>query len=155
MITPQAIKKAFDTKVRAAGYEKRSGSWWLRGGTVLSVLQLQKSNYDNQFYINMAFHLLAIDPVEPAKEEHCHIRCRADRLLPASDPNVLEILDGASELPVEEQMRYLDRLFADVLSCARDLASEQHLAQRVADNTFAICFVLSEAENFLSAMALK
>jgi hypothetical protein len=92
--TRNVIQMTFDEFGKAASCEKKSGSWYRRSAETIFVLNLQKSQYGLQYYINVGLWLLALEPAEAPKEHHCPIRTRLDNLVsPAEQARLTTLLD--------------------------------------------------------------
>jgi hypothetical protein len=48
------IRATFDGFMKGAGFSKTSGSWYRVTNEVITVVQLQKSQYGLQYYVNLA-----------------------------------------------------------------------------------------------------
>ena len=69
----------------------------------MAVIELQKSEYGPQYYVNVALWLLPLSQSQFPKEETCHIRTRLGRLFPQEEKRLKEILD--LEYPMDEATR--------------------------------------------------
>jgi hypothetical protein len=56
-----AVQQAFDRFGQDAGFEKKSGSWSRAGDEVISISNLQKSQYGPQYFFNQGFWLRELD----------------------------------------------------------------------------------------------
>jgi hypothetical protein len=72
----------FDKFAAGAGFVKKSGSWYRASDEVITVLNLQKSQYGLSCYVNIAFCLRALGAETFPQEQKCHIRFRLEILLP-------------------------------------------------------------------------
>lgn len=95
------IQAAFDRFARGAGCSKKSGSWYLRSSETIVVLNLQKSQYGPQYYVNVALWLRSLGDDEAPKENKCHVRTRLTRLVPpeaeAQLASLLDLTSGVDE----------------------------------------------------------
>lgn len=96
---PTLVQSTVDAYAKSRGFVKNSGSWYLKREDVILVLNLQKSNYGRQYFLNIGMWLTALGMDEQPKEQHCHIRSRLSRL--ASDAARAEALLDADKLEVE------------------------------------------------------
>jgi Domain of unknown function (DUF4304) len=87
-----AVQTTFDAFAREAGFAKKSGTWYRRQGEAIIVLQLQKSHWGRQHYVNVALWLLPLGEADHPKEPQCHIRTRLSRLVPPEDEAHLDQL---------------------------------------------------------------
>jgi len=86
------IQTTFDDFAKESGFSKKSGSRYLRNDETLVVLNLQKSQYGLQYYVNIGLWLLALRAAEYPKEHHCPIRTRLTRLVPTATEARLALL---------------------------------------------------------------
>jgi len=92
MIDKRKLSVALTSALGKFGFVRKGSTWNLQKEDVISVLNLQKSNYDSTYFINLGFWLRAIADVTFPKEEQCHIRARADDVWPAADLNIEEVM---------------------------------------------------------------
>ena len=98
------IQMTFDEFGKVAGGTKKSGSWYWRSAETVFVLNLQKSQYGPQYYVNVGLWLLSLGPAETPKDHQCPIRTRLDNLVPADkEAGLTTLLD--LESPVDDELR--------------------------------------------------
>lgn len=78
MIDKNKLKNAFAAALRKAGFVKKSNSWYRSGEDAIVVLNLQKSPYGDNYYLNVGISLKTLSSEPFPKENHCHIQMRAD-----------------------------------------------------------------------------
>lgn len=88
---------------RSLGMTRKSNSWYLRGTQVTIVLNLQKSIYSGQRYLNVAFWLNALGDEPFPRESKCHIRLRLDSLLDDQEARIAALLNP--EEPIADSDR--------------------------------------------------
>jgi hypothetical protein len=76
-----------------AGFQKKSGAWYRRQTDTIAVVELQKSQYGAQYFINVALWLLHIADAKYPKEQSCHLRTRLTRLIPDEEERLKAFLD--------------------------------------------------------------
>lgn len=127
------LKSAFNRSATDAGFVKHSGCWYRRGSDVLSVLELQKSQYGQTFYVNVGWWLLGLGEHQAPKMRECHVRLRAGSLLPsvASDLENLLRLEGRStgDFPREQIRAVLADEFLPVVVALDSLQKLQDLGR--------------------------
>ncbi|HYO54986.1 DUF4304 domain-containing protein [Archangium sp.] len=74
------VKTAMAHELRRAGFKARATNWYKHGPDALLVVNLQKSLYGPQYYINLAIWVKQLGEAETPKEYQCHIRVRATSL---------------------------------------------------------------------------
>lgn len=76
------VQVQVDRFCKEAGYAKKSGYWYRRQAETIAVIGLQRSQYSHAYYLNVAIWLLALGDAVAPREQTCHVRTRADRLVP-------------------------------------------------------------------------
>jgi hypothetical protein len=66
--------------LKPLGYTKRAGTWHRDHGKLISVVNLQKSQWGDDFYLNLGVYLKQLGSENHPAESRCHIRCRAEAL---------------------------------------------------------------------------
>jgi hypothetical protein len=74
------IKDTFAASLQAAGFKKKGDSWCRHTDDAVLVANLQKSNFGEQYYVNLAVWLKALGTATCPKEHQCHLRIRATSL---------------------------------------------------------------------------
>jgi len=115
------IQTTFDEFGKGSGGSKNSGSWYWRGPESIFVLNLQKSQYGPQYYVNVAVWLLAAGPAANPKPSHCHIQTRLGQLVPGVSVERLLNLDASIDEAVRRDE--LLALFRSSLLPVMDAAS--------------------------------
>ena len=90
MIDSKALAKALNEELRPIGFYKKGLTWYLRKEEVIAVLNLQKSNYDGTFFINLGFWLRQIEDIQNPKAEQCHVLSRSEELWPEETRSIIE-----------------------------------------------------------------
>jgi len=75
------IQEAIDETLKEAGFHKKAGTWYLDGADTILVVNVQKSNYSDQYYVNLAIWVKAFGEARFPKENKCHIRLRLGSLV--------------------------------------------------------------------------
>lgn len=105
MSARNVLQAAFDDFARAAGFTKRSGIWCRRQRETIAVLELQKSQYGPQYFVNVALWLLALGNAECPREHACHLRSRLTRLLPEDEDRLKVVLNLDDSTLTEDHRR--------------------------------------------------
>lgn len=149
---PNPLLLALADTLRAAGFaRKRPSSWFRSTPDVVQVVNLQKSQWGDQYYVNFAVWLLALGHAELPPQAQCHVRLRADDIV-SSKVELRRLLD--LDVQVADRRAAFARVLADELlpfaDEARTLAGLRRLA-RVKRLKNAL--VLARARALLSAGA--
>ncbi len=102
------IINVFEQNVQQAGFIKKRGSWYFNGAETILVVNLQKSNYGKQYYVNLAVYVKQFGEERFPKEHKCHIRIRLDAVVTDRTERTLNADD--SSLPEEERRNAVAQL---------------------------------------------
>lgn len=98
------IHEGLERFARAAGMEKKSGTWYRQGDEVVAVVDLQKSQYGQQYYLNLGFWLRELGADRYPKGLRCHISVRLETLAPEERHRIARLLDLDHEIPDEQRV---------------------------------------------------
>lgn len=116
MTSRNIVQRAFDDFGTEAGLVKRSGSWYANNPETILVINLQKSQYGDSYYINVGLWLNALETQEFPKEHHCHIRTRLTRIVPATlEEHLEELLDLGTPIGDDVRSHELLEIFRSTL----------------------------------------
>ena len=87
------LAKAMDRALRQAGYLRRSKTWHLDAEETTLVVDLQKSDFGLQYYVNLAAFVKTLGNIRFPKEWKCHVRIRLASLEPLDEYFVARVLD--------------------------------------------------------------
>jgi hypothetical protein len=106
IIDKKTFKKAIAEPLESAGFIKKGQSWYFDGKDTVVVANLQKSDWDDMYYINIGISLKALGDGKFPLAYKCHIFERAERVFPEQrelirlgcslDKSNLQILDDLS-----------------------------------------------------------
>ena len=88
----ESVARILSHELSALGFLKKANLWYKRKHDVIQVIGLQKSNWGNQYYVNVAVWVDKIERKEFPKCQECHIQCRLDSL-PDNPDCLLQALD--------------------------------------------------------------
>ncbi len=86
---------AIGRSLSPAGFKRKGASWFFASSDTISVLNLQKSNYGPQYYVNVAIWLNQLGEATFPPEHKCHIRFRWEKLIPPDEKQLAGLLDLA------------------------------------------------------------
>jgi hypothetical protein len=114
-----------------AGFQKRSDTWYRRFPDLVQVLNLQKSQYGDQYYLNVGIYVPSIGAANSQwpKEHQCHVRARAKTLVSEQSNDIarfesaMDLEDGSVSSDAREQEieRLLDEHVASFFDSAANL----------------------------------
>ncbi len=93
MSQSQILRDAIGMPLKHAGFKQKSDSWYMANNETISVVNLQKSAYGEQYYVNVGLWLKDLGDAETPKEHHCHIRCRWKSLIQEDEKYLERLLD--------------------------------------------------------------
>jgi Domain of unknown function (DUF4304) len=147
-----AIQQAYDDWGRLSGFEKKSGSWYLVGDEVISVSNLQKSQYGPSYYVNQAFWLRQLGGERYPKDNKCHIRLRLGSLLGDSSARLDQLLnlDYPVADRIDELTAILDGNLLPVIERGRSLVGLRALLD---EGVFKSAGIRGPAQQLLATIA--
>lgn len=112
---PNIIQASVDSFCKGNGMSKHGGSWYQNSDGLITVVELQKSNFGVRYFLIIAVWLTAIEPARFPKEHECHIRTRFGHIVP--DSKALDaLLDLGHDLGDESRQVSLRELLDAYLS---------------------------------------
>jgi hypothetical protein len=102
------IVKTLESVLIPLGFRRERLSWYSAGEETVRVVNLQKSDWGNQYYVNLAVWILELGVARHPPEHRCHVRVRLSSLVP--DSGGLEMaLDLENEaLPPADRARRIE-----------------------------------------------
>jgi len=92
------IKRIVGETLKKAGLRKKADSWYLSSDEVVGLLNLQKSQYSDAYFINIGFLLEPKNSAIFPKEHQCDIRLRLTSLV---DESFKKEIDSIFDLECE------------------------------------------------------
>jgi len=107
MSQPKVMSDAFGKPLKSAGFKKKKGdTWYLAKDETILVLNLQKSNYGKQYYVNLAVWLISLGDAEAPSEHQCHVRLRWGALIPEEQKRIERLLN-LEDLSISDEARII------------------------------------------------
>jgi hypothetical protein len=148
-----AVQRAFDGWARAAGLEKKFGSWYRVSTEVIAVSNLQKSQYGPVYYFNQAFWLRALGDDAFPKHNKCHIRLRLGSLVGEDSDRLDQLLDMSYAISDEDRVVELTALFdSRLLPVVERGDSLRGLRALMDDGVFKAAAIRGPAQQALAAV---
>lgn len=85
------LHDAFDKVLRPEGFRRKADHWYRRTGELVQLVNLQKSPWGKQYYINIAWWLNDLGTEQFPKEHRSHLRGRCNTFL-SQDRRILDRL---------------------------------------------------------------
>ena len=147
------VKEALGTPLKEVGFKKKSDSWYWQNDEVVLMVNLQKSQYGDQYYVNGGVALKALGSSEFPKEHQCHIRFRLTAV--ASDDETKQI-EAAFDLedksfPDHQREEEISRLVRDVaLPILQGCSSESGISETVKSVKLGNAMIHKKVKDFLA-----
>jgi hypothetical protein len=151
MIDKKKLKKQFSDNLRKSNFKVKSNAWYKSNEENIIVIELQKSNYNESYFLNIAVWLRALGENQFPKERICHIRMRADSYFLDSGAEIADIFDFSETELDAEKSASIDRLLSEkVLPLVEKLSSIEGLKELYKNGHFENVFLHKNARAFLS-----
>lgn len=108
------LRKALTRSLGPVGFSRRRNSWIRRNDEIVEVINLQKSQWSPQYYLNFGFWLRSLGEELFPRTERCHINGRVNRVVP-SGGGLVELLDLASDIEDAQRSDALVRVLVGEL----------------------------------------
>ena len=156
MMDKKSLESVFGAQLSAKGFKKKASSWYRQAEGALQVVDLQKSSWGMQFYVNLCCVPVGME-VEgmPAPKEHkCPIRVRLTSAFPEQKEEIEKVFDleasSISESDRTEQVaRLANELVLPFMACMKDAPS---LRQAIEQGRFKNAWVNLAAQRHLGIL---
>lgn len=95
------------------GFKKSAATWRRTSEDTIQVFNIQKSQWGDQFYLNLGIYLRASGTTESPLEFHCQVRTRIESLVEPSE-RINELLDFKSSIPHAQRQAELVQVVESV-----------------------------------------
>lgn len=103
-LAPNPIVACVERELKSAGFSKKSGTWYQDQGETWALVNLQKSQYGQQYYVNVGLELKVLEQTPRLQESQWAISLRAN-FLPGVDDGRLKTLLDAEDTSVDAAER--------------------------------------------------
>jgi hypothetical protein len=128
------IVDAVAGSLKPYGFRKNARSWYLENPETILIVNVQKSQFGNQFYLNCSVVFRSISTVEKPKEYHGDIRFRLESvLLPSEAELCVKLLNLENELFADEERQakfaeLVERALPLLLRCRTEAGAAEALS---------------------------
>ncbi len=144
--------EALSEPLKKAGFKKRSDSWYWSNDEVVLLINLQKSQYGDQYYVNGGVALKLLGAVEFPKEHHCHIRFRLTGVVSEEEKKeIVSVFDLENEsLSNQHRKEEASRLIKDIaLPILQGCLSKSGIVETVKSGRFANAMVHKQVNDLV------
>jgi hypothetical protein len=113
------LETAITSSLKASGFIKKARTWWRYGPDVIQVLNLQKSPYGDNLYVNLGIYVKSLGEEQKPPENRCHVQVRLDRVA-HSEHQQCVVAATAGGVPVQA---LIDAVLVDGVAWLDDLAT--------------------------------
>jgi hypothetical protein len=109
------LQRLFDAVLGPAGFQRRKETWYRMNEDTITLVNLQKSQWGGQYYVNLGVYLRDLGQSKSPPEYQCHIRARLTAIAGDERAAIEEALDlEASGIPIKQRGDVLRRGLADI-----------------------------------------
>jgi hypothetical protein len=120
----KSLVKTLDDVFRPCGFKRKGNHWVEEGGEIIKMINLQKSEFGNFFYLNYGYILKSL----PLGNVKMHVYNRASVLDPETKHTFDQILNLENDLSDNERFDVLSRVLEkSLLAEFRSINSESDL----------------------------
>ena len=143
------FKAAINEALTGEQFSHKGQSWFLHGADVTIVLNLQKSDHKELFYVNLGIWFNHFNEKKYPEYNECQIYFRLENIFESATELISEAcqIDGGGN-KISEFSEFLKNEFSPY---AREMLNIKYVAQQLAEGKFKNSMVLKTARDFLSA----
>ncbi len=152
------FKALINELISEAGFKKKSNNWYWANDDVIFVVNLQKSIYGMQFYLNFGVALRDLEIKEYPKENKSHIRFRLSSIVPVKKKKEVDaVFDLENNLFSDEKRREIISFYIrDVaLPFLFSLSSKEGIAEAISSGKLSKAMVHKKVKELVGANLLS
>jgi len=148
MMDKASFKKGIGRVFRTAEFAGKGNSWYLSGSNCTVVLNFQKSDFEEKFYVNFAVWLKDLGTVDFPAANKCHIQARLTSLFPVH----VEAIDRGSRIGCsrEEFAAFTEFLRDEVVPFCKDCLQTEGLRSKLEAGVFKSALIMKTAKDALA-----
>jgi Domain of unknown function (DUF4304) len=117
--TENPVKIGIESAMKGLPFRRKSTTWYHESEEAVVVLNVQKSNFGEQYYINLGALVKGLGSTRegiPPRENECHLRLRIESLVPEKQELIQRIMLNLEDDTVSsaEREQSVCRLVAEV-----------------------------------------
>lgn len=144
-------QQMIDRVLSVGAFDRRGSRWTRDADEVFQSVELQQSQFGEQFYVNIGLWLKALGPSAKMQEKDMHVRLRADGVLQSIHKEQLsKALDFDQELPLDQRESIVGNIFeATVLPHLNEWRSVKGVARALSSGDLHDALIRREARTLL------
>ena len=137
-----------------AGFALQSRSFYLRYAESIHVVNIQKSDYGDQYYINIGVALTQLEAPEFPKDYHCHIRFRLTGVMSGAEKHKLTMALNMENSAMSDSER--EKIISISIRCRlmpflRKICNQEGIAKMMAAGALQNAMVHKQVRELISA----
>ncbi|WP_291100855.1 MULTISPECIES: DUF4304 domain-containing protein [unclassified Flavobacterium] len=121
------LVKLIDEKFSTLGFKRKANNWIFNNAELSKVINLQKSNFGNFFYINYGFIILKLELTTTT-----HFEKRLGSVNKMEQKRITDLLDLSNDLDDNERLLELNKLLSDqIVSDFQKINTEDDLLREL------------------------
>jgi hypothetical protein len=148
MIDKKTFKKAIAGPFENATFVKKGQSWYLDGEDSIIVVNIQKSNFDEEYFMNVGIWLRGLGVALFPKENQCHLSCRIERLFP-EDRELIRTGFSLEKTNLQTLIDLLEFIKLKLIPFLEDCTKNYKLTEFMNTGRFKSGLISKEAKDFL------
>lgn len=148
MIERAQFKKLIGSVIERFGFQRKSQSWYRSSTDTTVLISLQKSDFQNKYYLNLGVWICALGRCDYPAENKCHLQIRASSAI----EELAESLEKGGNLDTASQAdlaTLVDAIELKVIPFCVDCLSLQSLRSKYRDGQFKKGLVHKDAKSLL------
>jgi hypothetical protein len=132
-------------------FQKKGDSWYFENNDCIFVVNIQKSNWGGQNYINLGILLKELDKIPEPKEYQCHIRVRLDQIMRKTAFDFNKVLDLENNtISSEDRSDIIKTAFKEqILPFFKKMESLNEIKSTLQSNEYPDLIITLRAKKFL------
>jgi hypothetical protein len=98
-----SLKRVVGRALANEGFERKSGDWYLRSQDLVVVINLQKDDFSDAWFVNLGVWISDLEQKDWPKSHVCHIQARVPRLWPGKVNEIGDLFDMEKEMGGNEE----------------------------------------------------
>lgn len=113
MIDKKIVAGLLDDALKSIGFNRSGLTWRRTSDDIITVVSIQSSEYDEAIYLNIGFWIRSLGrDIKSPKEHECHVRGRAEDVLPPREPDIQDLMFPETTMTDEARAQEL----ADIIN---------------------------------------